>query len=138
MLTHPSDSSGQEDIVSVNPNLLYTKGEMDKPGQFASYHVYPYYPDFLNYEKKYREFIDFRGQKNNYAGYLKDLHEAHRIPILISEFGIPASRGKAHENPFGWNQGFISEDRQGEILTHLYEDILHEDMMGALSVFMAR
>ncbi|ARJ38092.1 hypothetical protein CSV71_07695 [Sporosarcina sp. P21c] len=132
LLTHPSDSSNQEDIVSVDPNLLYTKGEMDKAGQFASYHVYPYYPDFLNYEKKYREFIDFRGQKNNYAGYLKDLHEAHRIPILISEFGIPASRGKAHENPFGWNQGFISEDQQGEILTHLYEDILQENLMGAL------
>lgn len=132
LLTHPSDSSGKEDIVSVNPNLIYTKNEMNKPGQFASYHVYPYYPDFLNYEKKYREFIDFRGQKNNYAGYLKDLHEAHRIPILISEFGIPASRGKAHNNPFGWNQGFISEEHQGEILTHLYEDILHENMMGAL------
>lgn len=132
MLTHPSDSSGQEDIVSVNPNLIYTKGEMEKAGQFASYHVYPYYPDFLNYEKKYREFIDFRGEKNNYAGYLKDLHEAHRIPILIAEFGIPASRGKAHENPFGWNQGFISEEQQGEILTHLYEDILNENMMGAL------
>ncbi|PIC80349.1 hypothetical protein CSV75_00700 [Sporosarcina sp. P18a] len=132
LLTHPSDSSSQEDMVSVNPNLLYTKGEMEKAGQFASYHVYPYYPDFLNYEKKYREFIDFRGQKNNYAGYLKDLHEAHRIPILISEFGIPASRGKAHENPFGWNQGFISEDQQGEILMHLYEDILHENLMGGL------
>lgn len=132
MLTHPSDSSGQEDIVSVDPNLIYTKGEMDQAGQFASYHVYPYYPDFLNYEKKYREFIDFRGEKNNYAGYLKDLHEAHRIPVLIAEFGIPASRGKAHENPFGWNQGFISEEQQGEILTHLYEDILNEKMMGAL------
>ncbi|WP_232329798.1 MULTISPECIES: hypothetical protein [unclassified Sporosarcina] len=132
LLTHPSDSSGQEDIVSVNPNLIYTKDEMNKPGQFASYHVYSYYPDFLNYEKKYREFIDFRGAKNNYAGYLKDLHEAHRLPILVAEFGIPASRGKTHDNPFGWNQGFISEDQQGEILTHLYEDILQEGLMGGL------
>ncbi|MDV6377433.1 hypothetical protein ORD22_04065 [Sporosarcina sp. GW1-11] len=131
-LTHPSDATGQEDIVSVNPNLIYTLDEMEKAGQFASYHVYPYYPDFLNYEKVYREYIDFRGKKNNYAAYLKDLHEAHRIPILIAEFGIPASRGKAHENPSGWNQGFMSEKQQGEVLTRLFEDILHEQMMGGL------
>ncbi|AXH99553.1 hypothetical protein DV702_07200 [Sporosarcina sp. PTS2304] len=131
-LHHPSDASGQEDIVSVNPNLIYTRGEMENAGQFASYHVYPYYPDFINYEKTYREYIDFRGKKNNYAAYLKDLHAAHRMPVLIAEFGIPASRGKAHENPSGWNQGFMSEIQQGETLTHLYEDILHEQMMGGL------
>ncbi|WP_153730284.1 hypothetical protein [Sporosarcina obsidiansis] len=132
LLDHPADSSESEDLVSVDPNKIYVKGEMEKAGQFASYHVYPYYPDFLNYEKKYREFIDFRGEKNNYAAYLKGLHAAHRLPVLIAEFGIPASRGKTHENPFGWNQGFMSERQQGDVLTHLYEDILHEGMMGGL------
>ncbi len=132
LLNHPADSSENEDLVSVDPNKIYVKGDMEKAGQFASYHVYPYYPDFLNYEKKYREFIDFRGEKNNYAAYLKDLHAAHRLPVLIAEFGIPASRGKTHENPFGWNQGFMSEKQQGEVLTHLYEDILNEGMMGGL------
>ncbi|GKV68855.1 hypothetical protein NCCP2716_13530 [Sporosarcina sp. NCCP-2716] len=132
LLDHPADSSDSKDLVSVDPNKIYVKGEMEKAGQFASYHVYPYYPDFLNYEKRYREFIDFRGDKNNYAAYLKDLHAAHRLPVLIAEFGIPASRGKTHENPFGWNQGFMSEKQQGDVLTRLYEDILHEGMMGGL------
>ncbi|MET3576623.1 hypothetical protein ACFFIY_08410 [Bhargavaea ullalensis] len=132
LLDHPADSSDREDLVSVDPNLIWVKDEMEKAGQFASYHVYPYYPDFLNYEKKYREYVDFRGDNNNYAAYLKDLHAAHRLPILIAEFGIPASRGKTHENPFGWNQGFMSEKQQGEVLTRLYEDILHEGLMGGL------
>lgn len=132
LLDHPADSSDAEDLVTVDPNNIYTKGQMNEAGQFASYHVYPYYPDFLNYEKSYREYIDFRGKKNNYAAYLKDLHAAHRLPVLIAEFGIPASRGKTHENPFGWNQGFMSEKQQGEVLTLLYEDIIHEGMMGGL------
>lgn len=132
LLDHPADSSKAEDLVAVDPNKIFTKNEMEKAGQFASYHVYPYYPDFLNYEKRYRNYIDFRGKKNNYAAYLKDLHEAHRLPILVAEFGIPAARGKTHENPFGWNQGFMSEKQQGEVLTHLYEDILHEGLMGGL------
>lgn len=132
LLEHPADSSEGEDLVTVDPNNIYVKNEMEKAGQFASYHVYPYYPDFLNYEKKYLEYTDFRGEKNSYAAYLNELHNAHRLPILIAEFGIPASRGKTHENPFGFNQGFMSETEQGEALKHLYEDILHEGLMGGL------
>ncbi|WP_274309554.1 hypothetical protein [Solibacillus daqui] len=132
LLEHPYEPSDEEDLVSVDPNVIYEKGALEKVGQFASYHVYPYYPDFLNYTPKYVNYTDHRGQKNNYAAYLKDLHAAHRMPILISEFGIPASRGLTHRNPFGWNQGFISEREQGEILVHLYEDILHEGLLGGL------
>ncbi|SDE10405.1 hypothetical protein SAMN04488126_103213 [Bhargavaea beijingensis] len=132
LLDHPAESAEQEDLVSVDPNLIAPKGDMEQAGMFASYHVYPYYPDFLNYERRYLEFRDHRGEPNNYAAYLKELKEAHRMPILIAEFGIPASRGKTHENPFGWNQGFMSEQEQGEVLKRLYEDILHEGMLGGL------
>lgn len=132
LLEHPYEPSEQEDYVSVNPNVIYAKNEAESVGQFAAYHVYPYYPDFLNYTPKYIEYKDFHGKKNNYAAYLHDLQAAHRLPVLISEFGIPASRGLTHVNPFGWNQGFIAEDEQGEILVSLYEDILHEGMLGGL------
>ena len=132
LLSHPADSSEHEDIVSVDPNVIYTKKDMQKVGQFASYHIYPYYPDFLNYEEKYRNYIDHRGEKNNYAAYLDQLKNAHKLPILVAEFGVPSSRGKTHENPFGWNQGFISEKQQGEILSHLYEDIMEQEMLGGL------
>lgn len=132
LLSHPSEPNQDEDLVSVNPNVILEKGEMKKTKQFASYHVYPYYPDFLNYEEDYLKFKDFRGKPNNYAAYLKELHAAHTMPILIAEFGVPASRGLTHENPFSWNQGFLSEKQQGEILVNLYEDILHEDLLGGL------
>ncbi|HHW94500.1 MAG TPA: hypothetical protein GX736_01020 [Mogibacterium sp.] len=132
ILEHPANFQDNEDLVGVDPNVIYTKGEMDSVGQFASYHIYPYYPDFLNFEKKYLDYVDHRGQKNNYAGYLNHLKSVHRLPILVAEFGIPASRGLTHENPFGWNQGFKSEKEQGEIVSRLYEDILEEDMLGGL------
>ena len=48
------------------------------------------------------------------------------MPVLIAEFGVPASRGLTHVNPFGLNQGFLSEKEQGNILVRLYEDIIHE------------
>ncbi len=132
ILEHPSNFQDSEDLASVDPNVIYTKAEMVDVGQFASYHVYPYYPDFLNVEERYINYTDHRGEKNNYAGYLNHLNSVHRLPILVAEFGIPASRGLTHENPFGWNQGFQSEKAQGEILSHLFEDILEEDMLGGL------
>ncbi|MFJ7367926.1 hypothetical protein ACIQVU_00545 [Lysinibacillus sp. NPDC098008] len=132
ILDHPSEPSAEEDLVGVNPNVIYTKGEMKMPGQFASYHVYPYYPDFFNYDQDYLNYVDFRGNKNSYAGYLKELHEVHDMPVLIAEFGIPASRGKTHDNVYGWNQGYMSEQAQGETLQHLFEDIMHEGLLGGL------
>lgn len=131
LLEHPSEPSEEEDLVGVNPNVIHLKDHM-ATGQFASYHVYPYYPDFLNYEPSYLEYVDHRGKFNNYAAYLQDLHVAHEMPVLIAEFGVPSSRGLTHENPFGWNQGFLSETEQGEINGHLFEDIVAEGMLGGL------
>ncbi|MBB5179237.1 hypothetical protein HNQ44_000659 [Planomicrobium koreense] len=131
-LEHPADVGDIEDIATVDPNHIKAKENLSETGMFASYHVYPYYPDFLNLEEKYTEFIDHRGERNNYAGYLKDLKDSHELPILIAEFGVPASRGKTHDNPFGWNQGFISEKQHGDIAQHLYEDIIETNMLGGI------
>ncbi|GGF26742.1 hypothetical protein GCM10010954_27230 [Halobacillus andaensis] len=131
-LEQPAEPLEQEDLATIDPNHIKTRNDAEFIGMFASYHVYPYYPDFLNLEEKYIEFKDHRGEKNNYAGYLHDLNESHDMPILIAEFGIPASRGLTHRNPFGWNQGFISETEQGDIVKRLYEDILQEEMLGGL------
>ncbi|WP_052728250.1 hypothetical protein [Domibacillus tundrae] len=129
LLEHPAEPQEQEDLVSVNPNTIKPKRDTE---MFASYHVYPYYPDFLNLEEKYLTYKDSRGENNSYAGYLHDLRAAHNMPVLIAEFGIPASRGMTHRNAFGLNQGFMSEKQQGEGLIHLYDDILAEKMMGGL------
>ncbi|MGD6801038.1 hypothetical protein [Rossellomorea aquimaris] len=131
LLDHPSEPLEQEDLVSVDPNVIYLKDEKSA-GQFASYHVYPYYPDFLNLEEKYLNYIDHRGNKNSYAGYLNDLQQAHRLPVLIAEFGVPGSRGMTHENPYGWNQGFHNEEDQGTIDASLFEDIINEGFLGGL------
>lgn len=131
-LDHPAEPLEQEDMASVNPNAIRMMDEIAHTGMFASYHVYPYYPDFLNLEEAYTTFIDHRGKENNYAGYLDDLNRENDHPVLIAEFGIPASRGLTHRNPFGWNQGFIEETEQGNIVSGLFEDIVHEGMLGGL------
>lgn len=129
LLTHPYEPSESEDLVSVNPNHIIPSEGIP---YFASYHVYPYYPEFLNLDPKYTEFVDETGQKNAYQGYLHDLKKAHDMPVLIAEVGIPSSRGMTHKNIHGWNQGFIEETAQGEILCLLFESILREDYLGGL------
>jgi hypothetical protein len=131
LLTHPAEPDATEDLVSVNPNVIKAK-EGFYPGVYASYHIYPYYPDFLNYEEKYVEYVDHRGNKNNYAGYLNDMKQHHSMPLLVAEFGIPASRGLTHENIYGFDQGNHSEQEQGELLTSLFKDIVTESLAGGL------
>jgi len=131
LLKHPAEPDAKEDMVSVDPNVIWPTPAL-KAGYFASYPVYPYYPDFMNYEASSTEYIDHRGQKNNYAGYLRELKQAHRMPVVVAEFGVPASRGMTHRNVSSWNQGFLSEDEQGEIVGRLFEDIYHEGMAGGL------
>ncbi|MFO8069990.1 MAG: hypothetical protein R6U02_08495 [Alkalibacterium sp.] len=131
LLDHPAEPSAEEDLVSVDPNNIYESKHL-KTGYFASYHVYPYYPDFLNYEEKYLDFTDHRGQKNSYAGYLNELIDAHRMPLIVAEFGVPSSRGMTHVNPFGWNQGFLSEKEQGDIVVRLFEDIHEQGAAGGI------
>ncbi|MHA7137997.1 hypothetical protein ACRTEV_12015 [Rossellomorea arthrocnemi] len=131
LLDHPSEPLEKEDMVSVNPNVMKGTDKL-KTGLFASYHVYPYYPDFLNYEPEYVDYIDQRGEKNNYAGYLNDMKKAHSMPLVVAEFGVPGSRGLTHENVYGMDQGHHSEKEQGEIDRRLFEDIVEEKMAGGM------
>ncbi|MBU5440185.1 hypothetical protein KQI42_19510 [Tissierella sp. MSJ-40] len=130
LLSHPYEPLEENDLVGINPNVIKFKNV--ETGYFASYHVYPYYPDFLNLDPKYTKYIDHRGKTNNYAGYLKDLISVHEIPVLIAEFGVPSSRGLTHVNAHGWDQGFLTEDEQGNILSHRFEDIVKEGYLGGI------
>ncbi|MCI9643143.1 MAG: hypothetical protein HFF97_00205 [Oscillibacter sp.] len=86
------------------------------PGQFASYHMYPYYPDYYSFLPVHEE--------NTYLQYLRDINEHHAMPVVISEFGVPSSRGMAaREDSLGRNQGNLSETQQGEALVSMYRDI---------------
>ncbi|NTW05902.1 MAG: hypothetical protein HGA27_07285, partial [Peptococcaceae bacterium] len=129
LLKHPAEPFEEEDMVVINPNNIYETKAL-YCGYFASYHIYPYYPDFINYEEKYQSFKDHRGNKNSYAAYLNELIDAHRIPVLIAEFGVPSSRGKAHENKYGWNQGGLTDTQQGQINSSLFQDIIAQGYLG--------
>ncbi|MGG3912589.1 hypothetical protein [Rossellomorea vietnamensis] len=131
LLDHPSEPLEKEDMVSVDPNVMKGTDKL-KTGLFASYHIYPYYPDFLNYEQPYVNYIDHRGEKNNYAGYLHDMKKAHSMPLVVAEFGVPGSRGLTHKNVYGMDQGNHSEKEQGEIDRRLFEDIVEEKMAGGM------
>ncbi|MDF2612376.1 MAG: hypothetical protein K0S71_162 [Clostridia bacterium] len=131
-LSHPNEPMVKEDIVSVNTEHIKSYNNF-KPGLFASYHIYPYYPDFMNYQQSYTDFKDLNGKVNTYRAYLKDLIKEHTVPVLVAEFGIPAARGKAHENiHMGFNQGNIDEKMQGAMDAFMLQNIYEEGYCGGL------
>ena len=108
-------------------------------GQFASYHVYPYYPDYLGHydEWKTQEWAEaYRsedGTYNTYSAYLHMLVEHHQMPVVISEFGVPSSRGRAQmDMADGRSQGYLSETEQGEALVDCYQDIRQSGCAGSV------
>lgn len=104
-----------------------------KPGVFASYHVYPYYPDFLNYQRSYTAFRDESGKINTYRAYLRDLFKHHTMPVLVAEFGVPAARGMAHTNLHsGFNQGRHDETEQGQMIAAMLRNLTPGIYCGAI------
>ncbi|MFD0693923.1 hypothetical protein ACFQZT_07450 [Paenibacillus sp. GCM10027628] len=131
-LTHPNEPADNEDMVSVDPMHVSPQAAW-KGGYFASYHIYPYYPDLLRYEDKYQTYKDSDGNVNPYAGYLHDMREHHKgIPLIVAEYGVPSSRGMAHYGPIGRNQGLHTEKEQGQIDADLYRSIYNENLDGAV------
>ncbi len=108
-------------------------------GQFASYHVYPYYPDYLSFIEDWnviglessRLFTDNTGAVNTYLAYLTALRQHHTMPVVISEFGVSTGRGMAQRDEnTGRNQGNMSESGQGAALVRCYEDIITSGCAG--------
>ena len=110
-------------IAKVDVEHIETTDEF-KAGHFASYHIYPYYPDYLNYVDEYEDYQDENGVKNTYQAYLKTINEHHKVPVVISEFGVPSSRGMAQKDQnTKRNQGGLNEREQGEAIVKSYQDI---------------
>lgn len=130
-LEHPGEPLIEEDLVSVDPlNVEATDWEA---GYFASYHVYPYYPDFFTFDKTFQTMTNDRGEVDSYLTYLNRLKAYHReLPIMITEFGVPASQGVAHLGTLDRNQGGHGEKRQGEINAELFRQIHQEGYSGAI------
>lgn len=111
--------------IQINPDF--------KAGMFASYHVYPYYPDYLSYETNKEAYKDEKGQVNTYRAYLEKINEHHTIPVVISEFGIPSSRGMSNKRQYNdRNKGKMSENDQAKALVDCYKDIKASGCAGAI------
>ncbi len=105
-LDHPEEPIGLEDIVSIDPNHIAPTARW-RGGYFASYHAYPYYPDFLRHEPGLR---GPDGDGDPYTGYLRSLRRHHEgLPVLVAEFGVPSGPGIAHLGARGRDQGDHSE-----------------------------
>jgi hypothetical protein len=123
-LRHPDEPLPAEDLVQLDAN--HVRPTADWPaGTFASYHAYPYYPDFLRHEPALRDF-EYDKRSDPYAGYLAALRGHHAdMPTLITEFGVPSAIGSAHNAPLGRTQGDHSEQGAMAIdaeLLHLIQD----------------
>jgi len=125
---HPKRNVGRcidvhiEDMESLDlSKIAAVRGN----GFFALYHVYPYYPDFMN--------NDYLDQENPYFTYLSILKKHHgRQPVLIGEFGVPSSRDSAHWHRRGWHHGGHSDKEQGVINGKLMKTIHAAGMAGGI------
>ncbi|WP_081680794.1 glycosyltransferase family 2 protein [Cellulomonas sp. URHD0024] len=96
-LTHPLEPNPLEDLAGVDAEHVLPTSAWPG-GTFASFHAYPYYPDFQRYE--------FPGSSDPYGAYLASLRDHYtHMPVVISEFGVPSSIGTAHYGPLGRGQG---------------------------------
>jgi hypothetical protein len=108
-LRHPNEPNPREDMVGVDANHVLPTANWPG-GTYASYHCYPYYPDFLQYQPSLQNFV-FDGHADPYAAYLRALQLHHKgvMPVMITEFGVPSSIGSAHPGTLGRSQGDLSE-----------------------------
>jgi hypothetical protein len=131
-LKHPAEITPKEDLVSVD--AMHLQATHRWPGGFfASYHAYPYYPEFLGLDKAYRTFKLPDGKVDPYAGYLHALRAHHKgQAVMITEFGQPTSIGLAHTGPLGRDQGGHSEADAATKNADMMSDIEQEGYAGGI------
>ena len=127
-MRHPTEGwLRDEDIAQLDFNVIEI---IDAPaGWYATYHAYPYYPDFISEDPDYRTFVDDQGP-NNYLGYLFDLKDHYAdVPLIAGEFGTPSSWGNAHYSFSGMNHGGMDEAEQADQAIRMLGNI-HEAGLG--------
>ncbi|TGG87396.1 hypothetical protein [Geotoga petraea] len=128
-LNHPSEVT-DEDIAELQ--LYKIEKRNTQTGYFASYHAYPYYPEFIDTDLKYEDYTDSYGP-NPYIGYLTELRDkygSNKIPLFIAEYGVPSSWGNAKYADSGMNHGGHTEVEQGEYVVRMINDIYDLGLAG--------
>ncbi len=132
-LSHPTEQrllDSQEDDQKID--LAGVTWPDSSGGFFIGYHAYPYYPDFIVQDPKYKAASDDEGP-NSYLGYLSDLKAHYKdIPLIIAEFGVPSSWGSAHQTASGMDHGGLTEDQQGEYTIRMFENIYEAGCAGGI------
>ena len=126
----PKEIDDDNDTAAIDEAKYQISSDL-YAGFFASYHVYPYYPDFLLFDPKYLNARD-RDGLNPVAGYLKDLRAHIPYPLVVTEYGMPDSMGISHFHPYGWHHGGHSEEQQGVILRQLSQSIKDTGCAGGI------
>lgn len=117
------------DSIAVDAALVRPT-EALRAGYFASYHAYPYYPDFMVLRPSYREASSSMGP-SAYTGYLRELKAHHPgMPVVIAEYGVPASFGNAHLQPNGWHHGGHTEEEMASVDRRLTLELAEAGMAG--------
>ena len=130
-LHHPTEGKGaSEDSEQLDLAPLDTTHYPG--GYFASYHAYPYYPDWMNEDPSYVTARDAVGP-DSYFGYLKALR-AHYYPkpLVVAEVGVPSSWGNAHFAHSGMDHGGGDEVKQGNDDVRLFRNAYDAETGGAI------
>ena len=129
-IKHPTENNGDEDNESFDLNNINV---FNAPaGYFASFHAYPYFPNFVNDDPGYRTYSDAKGP-NPYLGYITALRNHYtNIPLIIGEFGVPSSWGSAHQAYSGMNHGGLSEEKQGDYDLRMLKNMYDAKLAGGI------
>ena len=129
-LRHPTEPNDAEDLVGIDANKVRPTTAW-LGGYYASYHAYPYFPDFQRHEPQYQQ-ARYAGRADPYAGYLTALKRHHAtMPTMVSEFGVPSSVGSAHSGPLGRDQGDHDEAEAMTMDAELLREIKGLGLAGA-------
>ncbi len=136
-LGHPTEftpggvkANEPDDSQTLDPRHI-GPGPDSIAGMFATYQVYPYYPEFMYREPEYASYTDEEGVLR-YGGYLREFMAIHPdYPAVIGEVGLSTSIGIAHENPDGLTHGGMTEEEQGSGTARMIRAINREGYAGS-------
>ncbi len=131
-LKHPTElpaPQSSEDFATLD--LKKTKlTPANTGGMFISYHLYPYYPNFINLDPKYYPHHDHIGH-NPYEAYLQALKKYYEgFPLLAAEYGLPSAMGCVHTSSSGMNHGMQDEYKQAKGVVRMTDNIIRSGLAG--------
>lgn len=129
-IDHPDEPNQYEEMASLD--ISGVDFSRAPGGIFASYHVYPYYPEYISRDPQYHGSSDDQGV-NGYLGYLTRLKGHYRnMPLIIAEFGVPSSWGNAHYAQNGMHYGGHTSYDQGLAGIRMFQNIASSGSGGGI------